>query len=188
MADKKFNQNQTHGTPTDGIFEGDDIDFVDLENYTPEKGQMFNHQALVMKVLHELIKNGCVELRNGFVNNKGQYIEDTRSRYIQTVKVALTIMTRDFDKSADEKIGGLLQSLKTKKQELLDDQWAWFSNLKPEPKKYYINKISKFTLCRDLDWHTYYAEFEIDTYREIETELHNLTKRLMDYQVQEIIG
>jgi hypothetical protein len=166
----------------------DEVEFIDLENYRNDDANIYSHQLLVMKVMTELIKNGCVELKEGFMNGKGMWCEDTRERYLQTVKTALTIMARDFDEDAERIIPQLLSDMKERKQQFLDDQWRWFNSLKPEPKKMYASKISRLFLCRDLDWFNAYREFEMEIYREIETELHKLTKRLRDYKALELIG
>ena len=168
----------------------DDIEVIDVENYSSDKFQIFNHQILVMEVLRKATEAGSHELRAGWFNEKidpsgniaRTYVEDTRKRFIETVKTASAIMKCDYDDIAKANIDKSLDSLKKIKISLMDAQWKWFEVLPPRIKMEYTGRISKAFFNIDLGWYLKFIEEEVECYRNILEELHSLTKRLDFYQ------
>ena len=170
-----------------------DFEIYDVENYKSDKFQVFNHQILVMEVLRKANEAGSHELRAGWFNEKldhsgnviRTYIEDTRKRFVETVKTAIAVMVCDFDAEAKENIGDYIKDLGTLKGTLLKGQWDWYVSLPPKMKMQYSGKVSQIFFNMDLGWYLKFIEDEVDVYRDILEELHSLTKRLDFYQIED---
>jgi len=170
-----------------------DLEIADIENYRGDKLSVFNHQMLVMEVLRRINESGSHELRSGWFNEKMDssgsivktYVEDTQKKFIEGVKTAKSVMSCDFDKEAEEEIERLLNCLEEAKKNLLDAQWKWFNNLTPNSKEKYRTEIMEGAFNKNLPWFSQYIEYETECYRFIAEELHQLTKRLDFYQIEE---
>jgi len=180
----------------DPNFDNDNFEILDVEDYHSDKLQVFNHQVLVMEILRKVSEAGSHELRAGWFNervdNQGNvirmYIEDTRKKFIETVKTAMTIMSCDFDTEATDTITAALDRLKGINKQLKQEQWNWFQALPPRMKQSYEGKISTIFFNVDLGWYLKSMEEEVECYREVLEELHNLTKRLDFYKSAELEG
>jgi hypothetical protein len=177
-------------------FEGsgdESIEILDVENYRADKMLVFNHQTLVMDILRRVTEAGSHELRTGWFNEtldnhgniKKVYIEDTRKRFIETVRTAMAVMTCDYDETATANITKVVEKLEKEREKLLKQQWDWFQSLAPIPKKALADKMVKEFFNINFGWYLKYIEMEVEAYRRIATELHSLTKRLDFYQVED---
>lgn len=176
----------------------DNIEFIDAEDQTYyQKEQAFSHQSLVMESMRKCLELGSHEMRPGWFNKKIDirgnitltYIEDTRSKFIESVKSAEMVMTCDYDKTTKTNINNLKQILKNKKQQLLKDQWSWYSQLDKGKKDMVETKygeIQGIGFNRNLGWWEIFVSLELKIYRSICTELNNLTKRLGFYELRTI--
>jgi len=170
-----------------------DIEIADVENYRGDKFQVFNHQILVMEALRKANEAGSHELRSGWFNEKMDsrgnvvtaYIEDTRKKFIECVKTSICVMTCDFDDEAKTFIESCENELEESRDELLKEQWDWYSGLPPKLKMMWNGKIIKPFFNVELGWFLKYIELEVECYREILKALHSLTKRLDFYQEEE---
>lgn len=165
------------------------FEIVDMDNYRGDGKQIFSYEMLVMKALQNCIESGNHEMREGwynestdqFGNTKKFYIEDTRKKFIESVKTAYNLLKRHFDEDAKNNTKELLDNLKDKKNELLNDQWKWYLNLPPTPKEYYRGRVVQGIFNMDLGWYKKYVDEELETYRKIFEELMELIKREDDF-------
>jgi len=186
-----FNQNQSSFNPNQSNFEIEDV-----ENYRSDKQHVFNHQMLVMEVLRRVNEAGSHELRSGWFNekvdNQGSltriYIEDTRKKYVECVKSAMSVMACDYDKKAREKIDKAQGTLKNQKKILLNSQWNWYITLPPKPMLEFRGKVIKGFFNYNMGWYSKFIELEVSAYRNIAKELNNLTKRLDFYKSVPVEG
>lgn len=171
----------------------DDIEIIDPENYSSEKGKQFSHSFLVMSVMRKCIEAGSKEMRSGWFNQKIDkngntvltYIDDTRKQFIESVKTAEMILICDYDKDIKEQIGKIEEYLKTKYKKLCSlekNDWEkahpLIKNSRMQQGIYYKEGY----LNEDLHYSQVYLEEEVDAYREIFKELTKLTKRLDFYE------
>jgi len=167
-----------------------DIEIADIENYKSGGESTFNYQFLVMKCVSNCIEAGKHELRTGWTNEKVDnsgnitrtYIEDTRKRFIESIKTFKSILEREFDLDAKTNIKKIDEKLQEKKTELLEEQWNWYESLAPIPKEEWRNYFVKGFFTQTLGWYQAFVEFEIECYREILVELMKLTHRRDDFK------
>lgn len=170
-----------------------DFEIGDVENYRGDKLQVFNHQTLVMTALSRCSETGSHELRAGWFNekldDKGNvsrvYIEDTREKFIASVKNAINVLHCDFDDEAETKIKKLLEELERIKEELKKEQWDWYNNLPPKSKVFFSGEVQKDYLNIGMVWFMKFKEKEVELHRQIFQELNDLTKRLDFYESQD---
>lgn len=173
-----------------------EIEIEDYEDSYSDKFQVFNHQILVMDVMRKALEAGCHEMKAGWFNvktdNMGNtirtYIEDTRLKYVGTIKSAIAVMTCDFDDEAEKNIKEYEDNLDELKKALLNQQWKWWQSLTPKYKMIYAEKgedIKAFnSFNSDLGWWQMYVEQEVECYRNIFIELGQLSRRLDFYQIE----
>ena len=162
----------------------------DSENYRSDKMQMFSHQMLVMETLRKCHEAGSHELRAGWFNkkmdNQGNttlsYVEDTRKKFVESVKIAKAVMSCDFDNEAEKIISGYLETLEEEKKKLLKNQWEWYCGLPPRPRASYLGKVMRDFFSSGLGWYFSYLELQVECYRAILEELHRLSSRKGFYQ------
>lgn len=176
----------------------DNLEVGNVENFRSDKNQMFSHQSLVMSALQKCLESGSHEMRSGWWNEKRDmngnvikaYNEDTRKKYVESVKTAIGVMACDFDEEAKE-IEDLIEQIKDEKNKLLKEQNEWYNNLEPHQKdtvkQQYGYIIPKF-FNTNLGWWEAFCEFELNTYRDIFIELNKLSKRLDYYQSEDFEG
>lgn len=179
----------------------DDNNENNLEIYDPEsyrggeQQHQFSHQGLVMTCMRNSIEAGSHEMRVGWFNMKydkfgnisKNYVEDTRLRFIESVKTLIDVMYSDFDDDSNIIINQLLQSITDKKNKLLDDQYKWYINLTPREKATNVEgTIIKDAFNTNEIWYQYFMEFQVDIYRKILRELGKLSKRLNYYQEESL--
>jgi len=180
-------------------FDDDSMDVIEPEGYSSDKFRVFSHQMLVMRSFYNCIAAGNHEMRAGWFNttldNQGNakkvYIEDTRAKFIETIKTAVDIMVCDFDADCKKNIPAILAKLKAYKEDLIDKQEKWFQSLPPVSKQNVTDRYGHITpgmFNTELNWYQIYMEFEIDCYREILRELSQLTRRLGFYEAEEFEG
>lgn len=181
----------------DNYENSDKFEIADVENYQSNKMNVFNHQGLIMEILRKVNEAGSHEMRTGYTNTKVDhagnitriYIEDTRKKFIETVKQAISNMTCDFDKEAKEKIGKIKKKIEDLKKDLLEEQWKWWNSLTPKYQMIFatngrsVGSRNAFNI--NLEWWQRYVDDETDYYREVVGELHKLTKRLDFYQSED---
>lgn len=164
-----------------------DIQFIDTENFH-EENTVFNHQTLVMTRLNCALEAGSHELRSGWFNEstdklgnvKRVYIEDTRMKFIESVKSCQNVMECDYDEEARKIIEEYEEELLELKENLLEDQWKWYTSLRPNNRQGI--RLNKDTFHFDMVWYAKYLEYRIEWARAVLTELNKLTKRLRFYQ------
>lgn len=153
----------------------------------------FNHQQLVMSSINKCLELGSKELREGWWEEKidkmgnvlKSYHEDTRKAFIEAVKSLLMITTCDFDKVAELNIKSLKKEIEKSKRFWLEQEWNWWQSLSKQEQdqmtkqgKYVVKGF--FNARLDFDNHFFQKEAEI--YRDICTEINNLTSRLHFYE------
>jgi len=173
-----------------------DYEILDSEEYSGQQNLVFSHQSLVMKSMNRTVELCGHELSEGINETyidpikkitKITYKEDTKKAFINSVLACKMVMNRDFDSTAKKNIQKLFDELIDEKEKLLKEQWRWWSNLSAKrQKEMKIGQVSKTFLHKDLEYYKKFVEFEIEIYMDIFEELNNLTKRLKDYQVEEL--
>lgn len=177
----------------------DNLEVADVENYRGDKMLMFNHQSLVMSTMGKCIEAGSHEMRPGYTNRKTdaqgntvvQYVEDTREKFIESVRTAEMIMISDYDGEATKKISGIKKQLKEIRATLLRQQLGWFNSLDERSKEWARNKYGEITLIgfnAGLDWVHLFIEKKLEGHRLIFEQLTLLTKRLDYYQQEDFTG
>jgi hypothetical protein len=174
--------------------DSDDFVIQDIENYSGQKNKQFNHQELIMISLRKAIEAGSCEMRPGYTNvktdRKGNeivaYVEDTRKRFIETVKICKSIIACDFDEEAEDLFNQTQEYLQNKLDEFLYLQINWWNSLSPLQKKDEIKQghfVSPKYLNKNLPYYDLYIEEQVDVYREVLEEITKLTKRLGFYEM-----
>jgi len=173
-----------------------DAEIIDTENYTGSSDSQFSHEALVMRVLNKCMEAGCSEMRTGWYNEKFDkngnviktYIDDTRKRFIESVKSAEMMMYCDFDAEAKKKITAQRVLLKKKYIKICNEELKHWGDL-PTIMSRGLNQQGIFyrkeKLNRRLPYFQDYVEEEVETYREILKELILLTERKKFYKVED---
>lgn len=172
----------------------DETQFIDAEDHSYlQRDQQFSHQALVMDCMRKCVEAGSHELRSGWWNRKVdkmgnvtmQYIEDTRLKFVESVRSCQMVMVCDYDPEAERKIKFLNDKLRKKKIELLREQWTWFSSLNPHQRmnveKQYGKTIPK-AFNENFSWWTIFVHYELRIHRKIFEELTRLSKRVGFYE------
>jgi hypothetical protein len=167
-------------------------DIIEPEEWRNPEEQSFNHQTLVMTCMRKCIDLGSKELREGWwdekIDKQGNvrrvWNEDTKKAFMESVRSLLMIITCDFDDEAKTKINKLKQDIADRKKFWLGEEWRWWCSL---------NNMQQQQLAREgksavsgmfnskLSFDNYFYDDEIQIYREICTELNNLTYRLDFY-------
>jgi len=189
-------QNNKQNQPIKQSLEDDDFAVQDVEQYKFGSGQEFNHQVLVMKSLLKCIEAGSQEMRPGWYNDKTDnqgntittYIEDTRKKFVETVKSAKMIMICDFDEEAETNIKELEETLSNKYNELLTQQTKNWNILPKNSQENYTKKgmgVIPGIFNPALPFYQRYCEMELEVYRKICEELSLLSKRLGFYQMED---
>lgn len=171
-------------------------ELIEPEDYRSTDNK-FSHQINIMKAYGKAIENGCHEMRAGWFNEKsdGQtvtriYIEDTRLRFIESVKTLMNLLERDYDSEA-EVILEYEQQIEQIKQHLLKEQWDWWNKQTLPVKHYLMNKgediKSRYAFDPNKEWWQIYVEQQLEAYRAILSELGQLIKRRGDYQEEDIV-
>lgn len=182
-----------------GSISGDDVEIIDPETYRAGGEKEFNHEALIMQAFRNCVEAGSHEMRPGAMNqktdNKGNtiltYIEDTRKKFIESVKSLRGVIISDVDEEAKKNIKRLSDSLVKKHKELLDIQQRWWNSLNPSQQKNAADQghlIMQGVLNKNLPWFEMYVEEELNNHRLLMEEFTKLTARLGFYQETEIIG
>ena len=175
----------------------EESEFIDAEegSYFNKQQQLYSHQGLVMEAMRKCLEAGNHEMRSGWFNEKidkmgniiRTYIEDTRQKFIESVKIAEVYIACDFDIKAKERIKKLKDSLKKKRNELLLQQWEWYINLTLLYKQQAIGKYGDVypnAFNPQLIFFNEYIEYELMIHRLILKELNNLAKRLGFYETK----
>lgn len=176
--------------------ENDTLEILDTENYKGGKDQMFSHQSLVMRIMNKCIEAGAKEMRAGYYNEKYDkfgnkiliYNPDTRKELIESIKTCQMIMVCDLDDTAKENIKKIKEKLDKEFKDLCESEKTDWENSSVSIKRYrWGNGIfyQKSSLNIKLSYYQDYIDFEIDCYREIFSELTELTKRVDFYQTQD---
>lgn len=174
-----------------------DFEIGDVEGFRYDKEEVFSHQSLVMSVMKRCLEFGAHELVEGImetnIDNKGNikqiYREDTRKRFVESIKCCKMIMICDFDNEATKNIEDLLNEIRERKKFWLDREKEWFDNSPSDFKKesvtqgyFYIESYFN----NKLPFKDFFFEEEIEIWREIFEELNLLTKRLEFYKSMEL--
>lgn len=163
------------------------------ENFLGSGTQEFSHSILVMSALMRCSINGSKEMHEGFLDEKTDhlgnttrtYVEDTQRTYISSVKVAKTIMSRDFDDEINESLKLLMEKMDAKYKSLCEEELIYWETAKPMMKKGWMDQniyYAKGSLNKSFHFYNMFKDFEEETFRDIHEELHKLSKRLKDYK------
>jgi len=177
----------------------DDIEIIDPETYRPGGEKEFNHEALVMEAFRKCIEAGTHEFRAGYMNQKTDklgntivsYVEDTRKKFIESVRTLRNVIICDVDDEAGKDIKKLMASLEDKKKELLAIQARWWKSLNLMQQKKANEQghtVLEGAFNKNLPWYEEFIEDEVNTYRLLFEVFSKLTARLGFYQEVEIIG
>ena len=173
----------------------DSFEIQEPENYHSQI-QKFSHQALVMECLRRAGESGSHELRSGWFNVKTNpatgesikvYIEDTRAKFIESIKSCKMMMVCDFDEEAEVNVNMFIEELNTEKKQLLTNQTKWFGALARLPRENALStygEVVQGAFNSNLPWYQKFKEMEVECYRAIFEELNRLTKRLNFYEAE----
>jgi len=174
---------------TDQYEEGD---IIEPEEYRNPEEQSFNHQSLVMTGMKKCLELGSKELREGWwdekVDRQGNVRRtwncDTRKEFMEAVQSLLMIMTCDFDDEAKKNISELKEKIKERKKFWINEEWRWWNNLSQMQQQQLMREgkaVVQGMFNSKLSFDNYFYDEEIQIYREVCTELNNLTFRLDFY-------
>lgn len=173
----------------------DNIVIQDTDNYQSGKDQRFSHQELVMSVLRKCLESGTREMMSGWFNEKVDksgnivrtYIDDTRKKFIESVKTSCNLMSCDFDNEAKTNIDKLKGDLKDYFKILQEQEKNYILFAPASTKKYFAERGVVHipgTLIDSLPFSKLIVDEQVETYRKILEELSHLTKRL-DFYAEE---
>lgn len=180
-------------------FDNDDVEVIDVENYTPGKVQQFSHQSLIMSSMNKCVEAGCNEMREGYWNNKldkngntlRYYVEDTRKIFVESVDTVEMIMICDFDDEANKSINKLKSDLDKYYQELCDEEKKDWTDSNETIKQTRWKQgifFRKGYLNTKLPFYQDYIEEQVKVARLIFKELTKLTKRLNWYEEEYLVA
>jgi len=173
-----------------------DFEIGDVEDYRTEQDHKFSHQALVMECMRKCIETGSHEMRPGWFNEKvdnhgnttRSYIEDTRKKFISSIKMLKAQMSCDIDTEAEKEIDRFEKELGEEKQKLLHDQTKWWNALTPKYRQIAAARgeevKTNLAFNQDMVWFQHWVEEEVACYRAILESLVILTKRLDFYEAE----
>lgn len=170
----------------------EDGDIIEPDEWRNPENQVFNHQVLVMNGIKKCLELGSKEMREGFFNEKSDkhgnvqrvYIEDTRKAFIESVKSLMMVVECDFDQEAKDKIQKLKDQIEERRKYWLNEEWNWWNSLNFSQQKQYSlegKSVMKGFFNRRLNFDNLFFEEETQIYRNICTEINNLTSRLDFY-------
>jgi len=178
------------------ILSGDnEFEIGDVEDYRHEQDHKFNHQLLVMECIRKCNEAGSHELRPGWIDEKEDhygnvkrvYIEDTRKKYISSIKQLKANMICDFDEESTRYIEAIELQIIEQKEKLLETQWNWWVSLTLLDKQRISARgqdVIKDAFNQDLPWFQKWVDTEVEGYRIIFEELILLTKRKDFYEAE----
>ena len=184
------------------VEEREDFEIEDVENWRGTEDNRFSHQTLVMKALDTCLTNGSVEMKEGFWNNKIDkqgnviklYQEDTRKKFIESVKTLLMLTHRDWkdDEDYSTKIEIKKKLLFNRKNFWLGEEWKWWKSLSPLQKQQLIKEgkgVSQGMFNKNNDFDNYFHDEELDIYRELCSLVGDFIKDVMkDFEGEVWIG
>lgn len=174
-----------------------DFEIGDVEGYRYDKEEAFSHQSLVMSAMKRCLEFGAHELVEGImetnIDNKGNikqvYREDTRKRFVESIKCCKMVMICDFDKDATNNIEKLTDEIKERKEFWLEREKEWFDKMPDSDKKYAPEQGWFYVegyFSNKLPFKDFFFEEEIEIWRKVFEELSLLTKRLDFYKATEL--
>lgn len=177
----------------------EEMEIMDVENYSSRKDEQFSHQILVMNCMKRCIEAGSEEMRSGYVNQKmdtrgnviTQYIQDTRMKFIATVETCECIIVCDIDTEARKNIKEIKKRLKGKYQDLCELEKKEWGELSLRFKQERINSEIIFMegyLCKKLQYYQEYLNESVKEFRNILKEFTRLTQRLKFYEAERYEG
>ncbi len=176
--------------------EENDIEIIDPENYGGSSKENFDHQVLVMICIKNCIEAGSKELRAGYNNIKTDKqgnetmipVEDTRKRFIWSVKMCKAVMSCDFDTNAKKVFVELDLELGKVEGEFINQQNTWWNSLDTLGKKKAFQnnqQVIKGRLNKNLPLYDFLVDEQLEIYLEIFEELNELTERIGFYETKE---
>jgi len=173
-----------------------DFEIGDVEDYRHEQDHKFNHQLLVMECIRKCNEAGSHEMRPGWIdtktdtygNIKRSYIEDTRKKFISSIKQLKANMICDFDYDAIEIIELIEKQIIEERDKLLKSQWDTWNDLPLLHKQEAVGRgeevLVKDAFNDKLPWFQKWVDTEVNGYRTIFEELIKLTKRKEFYEAE----
>ncbi len=174
---------------------GEDFEIGDVEDYRHEQDHKFNHQLLVMECIRRCNEAGSHELRSGWIdekvdsygNVKRVYVEDTRKKFISSIKQLKANMICDFDEDAKNNIEKIEKEIEEQRDKLLASQWEWWKDLTLLYKQQANSKgqdVIVDAFNQNLPWFQKWVEIEVEGNRAIFEELIEQTKRKDFYEAE----
>lgn len=168
----------------------DDIVIQDVEGYRSDNLMFFSFDKLAMDSLRRASESKAHEMRPGATNTKLDlqgntvitYIEDTRKKFIESVKAAKMIWIAEFDKECEENVEKIKKHIENERKRLIKAQMEWWNNQTPKMKQILYFKgraiITPGTFNSELPWYQEFIETEVEAYQEMCEEIVRLAKRL----------
>lgn len=174
----------------------DDIGIIDVENYQGNKEKTYNSQQLVMEQLSLCLKNGSVEMIEGWwdekVNKNGEYTKiyhpDSRRTFIESVKSLMMFVHRDYkdDPKANKRIEDKKIEIKLRKKYWLNEELRWWHSLNPAQRQQKANEgkaVNQGMFNKKNDFDNFYFDEELQLYRDIFEIIADFIKDTMhDYE------
>lgn len=179
--------------------EDDDFEIIDPESSYYGNDKKFSHQTLLMSSLSKCIEAGSTEMRAGFVNKKTDkhgnlvvsYVEDTRLRFIESVKTLKTLGSCYFDEEANKFINNKLRELELRKQQLLQEQSLFWNSLNGSQKLKAAqegHQVVEGYLNKNLPFWKIFIDEEVQCYRDIFEEINKLSMRKNFFEEEMLIN
>lgn len=175
----------------------EDFEIVDVENYATGKDKNFSHQTLVMKTMNQAIENGACEMLPGTMQEVRDpktgkllvvYKEDTRKRFIESVKSCMMIMICDYTAETKAAINAYKKKVGERKKYWLNQERLFFAQLDLGTKNSFAQRGIVYyqeAFNRKLFYGNNFIEEELEVYRGILEQLSILTKTL-DFYAEEV--
>ena len=161
----------------------DDFDLPEVES--PEnmqflgKQENFSHEQLAMIAYRKCIEAFSKEMKEGHMSiatdNKGKqipvYVEDTRQTAISCILTLKNVLINDINNSPQkDKIKEVLGKVQTLRDNLLNEEFKYWSSLNYSQRQDYSNKgyiITKGFFCTKFPFYNYFIDGCIEIYREL---------------------
>jgi len=175
----------------------DDIKIIDEENSFGGKDEEFSHSQLVMLAMKKCVVAGNKEMCNGWENTRTDargntittYVEDTRKRFIESVKSLKMIMSCDFDKTIDTNLKKLEEDVEESFKKYLNQEkmdWGLCHQGLLEVRGRNGIFFQNGCLNPNLQYFQTFIDEKVEIYREIFSELNKLAAR-KDFYRSEVV-
>lgn len=183
--------------------EEEDLEIVDVENYSSNKAKTYNPQQIIMEQISLCLKNGSTDTDDtgGWeerLTKDGQIIRtyrpDLRKIFINSVKALMYFVHRDFKDHEDynKKINDNLKLLKERKNYWLEQEWNWWNSLNNAQKNQMYREgkqVEKGFFNKKLNFDNFYFDEELEIYWKIFELISDFIKdKMHDYEEEYYTG